>query len=249
MPIAGFAFTAYPLHRKGILPLYVVKSTAISREACVPMTPHPSKDGREPLTRGKIVEKAIQIIDADGFEGLSMRRLGEALGVEAMAMYHYFPNKDAILDEVAAHILEETGRALPVDAGDWKTVMLSGPASAARALEAHPNAGWLFLGRQYSTGESLRMLEAPLQILQSAGFEGQDLIDAAHAIFAYTAGWYMLTSGQGGSWSGPAEEAVAAGGEAAPLAAELAPQLRDWSVGFEAGLMALMDGLEARARR
>jgi len=211
------------------------------------MTGQPRKRRREPLTRDRIVEKAVEILDAEGVEGLSMRRLGEALGVEAMALYHHFPNKEAILDAVLAHILEETGgQGLPIGSADWKTVMLSGPAAAARVLEAHPKAGWLLLGRRYTTAESLRMLEAPLAILHEAGFRGQELVDAAHAIFAYVVGWYILTSGQGGSWSGPRDEDIAAAPEAAPLAAELAPRLRDWSRGFEEGLLALMDGLEAR---
>lgn len=128
---------------------------------------------------------------------------------------------------------------------DWKAVMMSGPASAARALEAHPKAGWLFIGRQYATAPSLQMLEAPLRILCAAGFRDQELVDAAHAIFALTVGWYILASGEGGSWSGPEEEAIEATGEAAPLATELAPQLRDWSRGMEEGLKALLDGLEA----
>jgi AcrR family transcriptional regulator len=215
------------------------------------MTPHPSKEGRAPLTRETIVDKAIEMLDADGVEGISMRRLGDALGVEAMALYHHFPNKDAILDGVVARIVEETGPALPVkdSASDWKAVMLSGPASAGRALEAHPKAGWLFLGRQYSTAPSLQMLEAPLYILRSAGFTGQELVDAAHAIFAYSAGWYILASGEGGSWSGPTDEAVEAAGQAAPLAASLARELRDWSRGMEEGLLALLDGLEARRGR
>jgi AcrR family transcriptional regulator len=215
------------------------------------MTPHPSKEGREPLTREKILAKAIEILDAEGVEGLSMRRLGDALGVEAMALYHHFPNKDAILDGLLTRIVEETGPALPVAdaASDWKTVMASGPASAGRVLEAHPKAGWLFLGRQYSTAMSLQMLEAPLAILESAGFHGQELVDAAHAIFAYAAGWYILASGEGGSWSGPDDEAIAAAPEAAPRAASLAPELRDWSHGLEKGLMALLDGLEARRPR
>lgn len=214
------------------------------------MTPHPSKDGREPLTRDKIVEKALEILDAEGVERLSMRRLGDALGVEAMALYHHFPNKDAILDGVAARIIEQTGPAMPLDSdADWKTVMLSGPASAARAIEAHPKAGWLFLGRQYNTEQSLLMLEAPLKILKSAGFEGQQLVDAAHAIFAYIAGWYMLASGQGGSWSSPGDEALAASSEATPLARAFAGQLGDWSHGMDAGLLALLDGLEARLEK
>lgn len=215
------------------------------------MTPHPNKSGRAPLNKETIVEKAVEILDSEGVDGLSMRRLGEALGVEAMALYYHFPNKDAILDAVAARIIEETGVGLPVEqaASDWKTVMLSGPASAGRALAAHPKAGWLFLGRRYSTEQSIAMLEAPLQILRAAGFEEQQLVDAAHAIFAYTAGWYMLSSGQGGSWSGMDEEAIAAAAEGAPMAAALAPQLGDWTRGMEEGLLALMDGLEARRDR
>jgi len=213
------------------------------------MTPRPRKKVRVQLSKEKILTQAIELLDAEGMQGISMRRLGEALGAEAMAVYHYFPNKDALLDAVAARIIEETGPALPLESADWKTVMLSGPASAGRALEAHPNAGWLFLGRQYSTAVSMQMLEAPLQILRSAGFEGQELVDAAHAIFAYTAGWYILTSGEGGSWSGPSEEAVAAAADAAPMAASLAPELRDWSRGFNDGLMALLEGLEARRAR
>jgi len=216
------------------------------------MAPHPSKDGREPLTREKIVEKAIELLDAEGVERLSMRRLGEALGVEAMALYHYFPNKDAMLDAVVGRIVAETGPSELEPGADWKLQMLSGPAAAGRALDAHPRAGWLFLGRQYTTAVSLQMLEAPLALLHSAGFRGRELIDAAHAIFAFAAGWYILTSGEGGTWSGPADEAIAtatkADTEAAPLASSLAPELRDWSRGFDEGMMALLEGLEARRR-
>jgi len=215
------------------------------------MTPHPSKDGREPLTRQKILDKAIEILDAEGLEALSMRRLAKELGVEAMALYHHFPNKDAILDGVVERIVAETGgQGLPLESAqtDWKAAMRSGPAAAQRVLAVHPKAGGLFLGRQYNTSESLAMLEAPLAILETAGFRGQDLVDAAHAIFAYIVGWYILASGEGGSWSGPAKDAISAAVEAAPLAAKFAPELRDWSHGMDEGLAALLDGLEARLR-
>lgn len=214
------------------------------------MTPHPSKEGREPLTRDKILDKAIEILDEQGVQGLSMRHLGDALGVEAMSLYHHFPNKDAILDGVVDRIVQETGPGLPISeaSSDWKAVMRSGPASAERAISAHPNAAYLFLGRQYSTPESLPMLEAPLRILYEAGFRDQELVDAAHAIFAYAAGWLFLSGGQGGSFSAPLDEAVAHAPQVAPLAAEFAPQLRDWSNGFDEGFTALMDGLEARMK-
>jgi AcrR family transcriptional regulator len=209
------------------------------------MTPHPSKDGREPLTKDKILDQAVELLDAEGPQKLSMRRLGEALGVEAMALYHHFPSKDAILDGIVARITEEAGPGLPPQSAEWKTVMMSGPAAAKRILSRHPKAAWLFFGRQYRTAESLAMLETPLKVLYGAGFRGQELADAARAIFAYTAGWMILASGEGGSWSGLSDEDIAVAPGVAPLALEYSDLLRDWGSGFEEGFSALLDGLEA----
>jgi len=115
------------------------------------MTPHPSKAGRAPLTRETIVEKALEILDTDGVDGISMRRLGEALGVEAMALYHHFPNKDAILDGVAARIIEETGPAMPLEeaASDWK-------ADALRTRVGGPRAHRPPKGRMALLGQAVQ---------------------------------------------------------------------------------------------
>ena len=59
--------------------------------------------GRASLTREGIVEAAIEVIDAAGLAGLTMRRLGAALEVDAMAVYAYFENKAALLDAVVEH--------------------------------------------------------------------------------------------------------------------------------------------------
>jgi len=212
--------------------------------------PHDANRGaHEPLSREKIVATAIELIDAEGVDRLTMRRLGEALGVEAMAMYHHFPGKGAILDAVVDAMMAETGPATLTFGVDWKVQMLSGPAAAGRAVHAHPRAGWLFLGRHYDTPASLQMLETPLAILYSAGFRGREMVDAAHAIFAYAAGWYLLTAGEGGAWSGAPDEAFATGPHAAPLAASHVAALRDWSRGFDTGMLALLEGLEGRLER
>ena len=210
------------------------------------MTPKASREVRVPLTREKILAKAVELLDAEGVQGLSMRRLGDALGVEAMALYYHFPNKDAILDGVVGRLVEQTQPQPPPADADWKTTARVGIDAVRRTLESHPKAAPLFLGRQYNTAASLAWLEAPLAILHSAGFRGQALVDATHAMLAYVAGWFSLAAGEGGSWSGPAEEALAAAPDAAPLAASLAPELRDWTRGFDEGLAALLDGLEAR---
>ena len=60
----------------------------------------PRKKGVEPLARERIVEAAVKIIDDEGLEALSMRRLGAALGVNPMAAYYHVPNKAALYDLV-----------------------------------------------------------------------------------------------------------------------------------------------------
>ena len=59
---------------------------------------------RVPLTRAHIVEGALAIIDTDGLEGLTMRRLGQWPGVDPMAVYHHLPNRGAVLDGIVQHL-------------------------------------------------------------------------------------------------------------------------------------------------
>ncbi len=59
---------------------------------------------REPLSKERIISAAVELLDERGFGGLTMRALGEHLGVEAMALYHYFPNKQALLEAVGAEV-------------------------------------------------------------------------------------------------------------------------------------------------
>ncbi|MBN1459992.1 MAG: TetR/AcrR family transcriptional regulator [Armatimonadetes bacterium] len=59
---------------------------------------------REPLSKERIISAAVEMLDERGFGGLTMRALGEQLGVEAMALYHYFPNKQALLEAVASEV-------------------------------------------------------------------------------------------------------------------------------------------------
>src|SRR5512146_2732193 len=65
----------------------------------------PRKKGAEQLTRERITEAAMRIIDEDGVDALSMRRLGSELGVNPMAAYHYVPNKAALYDLVLDAVL------------------------------------------------------------------------------------------------------------------------------------------------
>ena len=92
----------------------------VTRSGSVPWwpaerTPEP-QDGREPLTRARIVDAALRIIDRDGLDALSMRRLGDELGAGTTSVYWHVANKDQLLDLVLDHVLGEVSAEV-VDVG------------------------------------------------------------------------------------------------------------------------------------
>ena len=89
------------------------------------------------LTRERICAAALAIIDADGLEGLSMRRLGAALDVRAPSLYFHYPTKDDLLDDVASGIIEEVDTSAFARA--WDVGLLEWARSFRAALARHPN--------------------------------------------------------------------------------------------------------------
>ncbi|MFC4912352.1 TetR/AcrR family transcriptional regulator C-terminal domain-containing protein [Actinomadura gamaensis] len=134
------------------------------------------------LTRERILDAALALVDRDGLAKLSMRRLGAELGVEAMTLYHHVPNKDALLDGVVERVIAGT-RPSPEPGLDW----IAGFArSLRRALLAHPRVVPLLASRPISTPGGLAMLERALEALAEIGLspiEGASLLNAV-ATFA-----------------------------------------------------------------
>src|SRR5262252_10334550 len=91
---------------------------------------------RRPLTRERVLAKAIAVADKNGIEALSMRRLGQALGVEAMSLYKHVANKDAILDGLLERVLAEV--QLPQPGGDWEAELRRAAIALRDALARHP---------------------------------------------------------------------------------------------------------------
>src|SRR3954464_4945509 len=90
---------------------------------------------RRPLTRSLVLEAAVALADESGSESLSMRKLGEAVGVEAMSLYHHVANKDDLLDGMIDVVFGEI--ELPSDCGDWMGAMRQRALSARRVLARH----------------------------------------------------------------------------------------------------------------
>ncbi len=148
------------------------------------------------LTRDVVVAAALEIVDRDGLDALTMRALGRELGVDPMAVYHHLPNKAAILDGVVEAVLRE----VPLDAppGRLWTERLAVVARGYRdALRAHPNALPVVATRPDVTPAALRILDTALGILLEAGLDPADALRAVHAASCFVVGHALDESGLG----------------------------------------------------
>jgi AcrR family transcriptional regulator len=144
---------------------------------------------RKPLTRDVIVEAALVRIDALGLDRFSTRALGAALGVEAMALYHHFPNKGALLDAVMERLLDEAEIA-PRGAMAPLARFRHFIESYRQIAVKHPHAFILLVYRRFNTERLFQVYEQILGMLADAGFE-----PALAARFFRLAGYYVGGAG------------------------------------------------------
>ena len=147
---------------------------------------------RAPLSRERVLHAAIDLADEAGIGAVSMRRLGQALGVEAMSLYNHVANKDDILSGILDIV--EGGIELPSPGADWKPALRRTAISAHDVLEKHPWAAALTL----STGERparWRYMNAILRCLREGGFSAEMTDHAYHALESHISG-FTLWSGQ-----------------------------------------------------
>jgi AcrR family transcriptional regulator len=138
--------------------------------------------GRQPLTRERVLDTALRLADQGGLEALSMRKLGQALGVEAMALYYHFANKERVLDGIVDLVFGEID--VPAIGGDWKAAMRRRAISVRDALARHRWAIGLMESRTNPGPANLRHHDAVIGCLRAAGF---DMAMAAHAYSALDA--------------------------------------------------------------
>jgi AcrR family transcriptional regulator len=133
-------------------------------------------DVRTRLSRERVLGAAVAFADERGIESLSMRKLGEVLGVEAMSLYNHVANKDQLLDGMVDIVFSEVG--LPAGDVDWKTAMRGRAVSARRVLSTHRWAIGLMESRTSPGPATLRHHDAVIGCLRGAGFS---VAMAAHA--------------------------------------------------------------------
>lgn len=206
---------------------------------------------RKPLTRDRVLRAALALVDEGGVEALSMRKLGQALGVEAMSLYNHVTGKEEVLDGLVDSVFGEI--ALPEDQ-DWKSAMRRRAISARDALARHRWAIGLMESRTNPGPATLRHHEAVLRCLRRAGFT---VVMAAHAyslLDSYIYGFALQQSSlpfDTGEQAAELAETVMRGfpSDDFPYMAEIAVEHvmkpgYSYAAEFEFGLDLILDGLE-----
>lgn len=144
---------------------------------------------RPGLSKERVLHAAVTLADEDGIASLSMRRLGEALGVEAMSLYRHVSNKDDILDGIVDIVAAEF--EVPAIGRNWKEEMRRRSISTHQALVRHPWATMLVVSRPNVGPAMLRYVDATIGCLREAGFSFVMADHAWNALDSYVYGFTL----------------------------------------------------------
>ncbi|HKV56649.1 MAG TPA: TetR/AcrR family transcriptional regulator C-terminal domain-containing protein [Ktedonobacteraceae bacterium] len=203
----------------------------------------------EPLTRQRVLEAALHLIDQEGLEGFSMRKLGASLGVEAMSLYNHVESKRAVFDGVIELLIVQA--PLPVHPNATPREELWTIAHAFRdVLHAHPRVLPLVATSPLRTSASLVMLDRLLETFHQAQITGVQSIYALQCLVGFIIGHTLIGTGTQaveGLEPGPNGPMVwqRFPAEHYPRLHTLLPEIVQWSADqeFDFGLQALFQGL------
>ena len=133
-----------------------------------------SAEPRTPLSKERVLRAAVELADKGGIESLSMRKLAQELGVEAMSLYNHVSNKEDILDGVVDVVVSEI--EVPRNGSDWKSSLRQTVLAARQVLLRHRWAPRVIETRRNPSPATFAYFDAVLGILRRGGFS----LDAAH---------------------------------------------------------------------
>jgi AcrR family transcriptional regulator len=142
-----------------------------------------------PLSRERVLDAAICLADEGGLESVSMRKLAQSLGVQAMSLYNHVANKDDLLDGMVDQVVSEI--EVPDLSLDWKTAMWRRATSAHGVLLRHPWAALALMSRVNVGPAMLRYVDATLGCLREAGFSYEMADHAWNAIDSHIYGFTL----------------------------------------------------------
>ena len=214
----------------------------------------PDFRSRRRLTRQYVVLAAVSLADESGIDTLTMRKLGEAVGVEAMSLYNHIANKDDLLDGMIDMVFAEI--ELPSTPDDWKMAMRRRAVSVRETLARHRWAIGLMESRSSPGPATLRHHDAVLGCLRGAGFSVELSAHAFSALDSYIYGFALQERNL--PFDTPEETAELAQAVMAQFPAEEYPHLAELTVEhvlqpgydygneFDYGLDLVLDGLERK---
>jgi len=199
-----------------------------------------------------VLHAAVALADRSGLDALSMRKLGEAVGVEAMSLYHHVANKDDLLDGMIDVVFSEID--LPSGEADWKTAMRHRAISVRRVLSRHRWAIGLMESRPSPGPATLRHHDAVIGCLRNASFSVELTAHAYSVLDSYIYGFALQERSL--PFDTPDETAELAQVILAQFPADEYPHLAelttehvlrpgyDYGNEFEFGLDLILDGLD-----
>jgi len=207
---------------------------------------------RQPIARDNIVEAAFRILDEAGLEGITLRKVACSLGIRAPSLYWHFKSKQALIDAMADAMIGEVARAIPPQQ-PWRQTLLQIAREFRVAFKARRDGARVYAGTFLATENVLRVGEASITALVSAGAPVRFAATTAMDLVYYTMGFVIEEQ----SW--PGDGSMDALGETfLAMAEQRFPhcwQARDfWSevdfdARFEQGLGLMLDGIELRLAR
>src|SRR5215470_4330494 len=149
---------------------------------------------RKPLSRERILAAALEFVDEQGIDALSMRKLGQALGYEAMSLYNHVSNKDDLLDGILDLVLSEIE---PLDQDGGLAAIRTSSLSAHEALRRHPWAAGQLTASGRIRPARIEFMNALLGALRNAGFSAETTYHAYHVLDAHIIGFSLWQTSHG----------------------------------------------------
>ncbi|WP_067451368.1 TetR/AcrR family transcriptional regulator [Actinomadura macra] len=232
---------------------------APARPTSVWTRPARARRDQPTLTRDQIVDAALELLDAEGLDGLSMRRLGTRLNSGATSVYWHVANKDELLELALDRVMAEVEVPDPADGG-WRAAATGYARSYRAMIHRHPWTVTLFGSRPMVGPNAVRVLDEALVLFGAAGFTGFGLEYAWSLVVDYVIGaagseasWQVNQAGTTvAAWIETLGPFLAETAERSPrLAAHLRQIWEDETADvlegrFAFGLDCVLDGIERR---
>jgi AcrR family transcriptional regulator len=151
---------------------------------------------RQPLhTREDFIQAAMAIVDSEGLDALSFRRLGDALGVSHTAAHNYFANKTELLDALVGQMMDEWVDDPPPAGSSPRATLVWLGAKVRTVFKRHPRMAPALLATTGSAPGSTHATMLVISLLRGTGLEGADLVRAYQMLEGYIVGWCVFEVG------------------------------------------------------